>query len=376
MNPGALRQLLFELIDYLRPYHLMFAGLLLLVLLIGGIAAECEGFGEGWPGSATRGLMRLGFYRRDPGRADTFRNDQDLVIRYDVDTTVCDDESSEPQWFRIRLSRLFSATGPPSREEYELHRGEIPPAVRATLREVRSGPEVNEAWPPSLAAAFGDCVVATYGKLESDCTGERRTVKRPVLFKDYWFEEAWWRTPMRIIGLPFALVFDALTIPLNAAVVAMFAFPLYFDELAGRRRYYWRCGLATALACDIMALLLVARPLTGGHTGGGGLGGLLGPVSAVGVALFSGIIPAAAGYAVAKETGRARFVSDGMLGAVASTMILGLALLVAGEVVDEAEDLPGVIAWLLNPFTLIPGLIALAIVIRGAKHIPGTPAGS
>lgn len=314
--------------------------------------------------------MRLGTYRR--GWPDTFRNDEDLVIRYDVESRVCDEESSEPRWFRIPLSTLFRATAPPSREDFEMHRGEIPPAVRATLRAVRSGPEVNQPWPSSLAAAFGDCVVETYNGLASDCTGERRTVKRPVLFADHWFEEAWWRAPMRLIGLPFALVFDALTIPLNAAVVAMLVFPIYFDELAPKRRYYWRCGIATALACEIMALLLVVRPLTHGHTGGGGVGGLVGSVSAVGVALFSGIIPAATGYAVAKETGRAGFITNGMFGAFASIIVLGLALLAAGEVVDEAEDLPGVIAWLLNPITLVPGLIALAIVFRGAKHIPST----
>ena len=42
MNPGALRQLLSELIDCLRPYHLLFAGVLLLVLLIGGVAPNAE----------------------------------------------------------------------------------------------------------------------------------------------------------------------------------------------------------------------------------------------------------------------------------------------------------------------------------------------
>jgi hypothetical protein len=50
-----------------------------------------------------------------------------------------------------------------------------------------------------------------------------------------------------------------------------------------------------------------------------------------------------------------------------------LLALVGGDLIDEVEDLPGVIAWLFNPLGLATGIFALAIVLRGIKSAPQDP---
>jgi hypothetical protein len=372
MNLRALLRLCDELIPAGRV-RLLLGGLLLMTLLVGGYAANCEGLFEGWPFSAMRGLRRAGHFRLDARMPDMFRNSEDFIIQYEVRTMACGEQTSELHWFRIPLTRLFDASAPPAREDFEAHTGAIPAALNETLREVKWEDTREGRWPERLEPAFGDCMVRTYGAIVSECAGPRVRTRLPKFFpSDYWLETPWWHRPMRILGFPLALLFDLLTIPLNAAVVALFVLPLYETALTPYRRYLWRSGLAIAIAFNVLAIILFFRPLTSGHTGAGGLGKLAGIASGVAFAMLSGIIPFVAGVVVSRET-KQEFTGMGILCAMASSVVAFVLVLVGDDLIDAVEDLPGVIAWLLNPLALVPGLFAFAIVLRGLKAAEADP---
>jgi hypothetical protein len=309
---------LLHLFDALAPrgrVRVLVGALLLVTLLVGGYSANCEGLYEGWPFSGMRGLQRVGDFSLDARSPDMFANAQDFIIQFEVRTMACGEKTSELQWFQISLARLLDAAAPPTRDAFEAHTGEIPAALNATLRRVRYGDPVNNAWPEHLQPVFNDCIVrADDASIVSDCSGPRVEVSLPTFFSSRWTETPWWRLPMRILGLPLVLLFDLLTIPLNAAVVAMFLFPLYFSELTPYRRYMWHSGIVTAVAFDVVAFVLFFPMLSGGHRPLG-RGGLAGQLSGSRYAILSGVIPFVVGVAVSRQT-KQEFVGMGILCAI------------------------------------------------------------
>jgi hypothetical protein len=340
------------------------------VLLVGGCLAHCEGLDDGW-GAATRGVLQVGRWWYDPGWPRWYRSNDHVFVRYEVEARACGRETVEVRWFRILLSDLFAAGGRLPRDSFEEHRGEVPDAVRVAARQMRLGEVGPSQWPDDLTAKFGDCVVVNIGgdRIATDCHGKRALVRLPTFFPHYWKEQAWWRYPAMILGFPFALAFDAITIPFNAAVLTIFLLPVVVSELAAHRRLFWRVGLAVAVAYDVTYLLVL--PLTGGHAGAGGLGRMIGGVAKVfGTALASAAVPLVAGAVVARETGRSPFVLLGMLGGAVCAIVLVALAFVDESLLDAAESLP---ALFFNPIALVPGVLAIAIVLLGCMR--ATPQG-
>jgi hypothetical protein len=302
---------------------------------------------------------------------DWFRTDEHLIARYDVEVWECGSEQAV-RWFRIRLDELFAAGRPLGREQFEDHDGEIPEELRSQMRKLPIGGPRGDIWPESLAAALGDCVAFDFGegRIVTDCGGARKVAPIPTLLPRSWIERAWWRYPVRVLGFPFALAFDAITIPLNLALITLFVLPLLVRGLAVHRRFLWRVGLAIVVTLDLMILVLVLLPLSSGNVGAGGLGKLAGVASAMIMVLSTFVIPLVAGIVVARETGRSLFVLLGVLAAVASPVALW-ELLLYGEHMLEDIDLPAVIAWLTVPLALVPCTMALGIALLGCRWAAG-----
>jgi hypothetical protein len=335
-------------------------------LIVGGYLAHCGRLRDGW-GMATRGLMKMGVSRHYPEMPDWFRTDDDLIVRYDVEVRNCGYQQ-EVRWFRVPLADAFAPGRPLVRALFEEHEGEIPDELRSQMRKLPVGGPRGDVWPESLAAAFGDCVTFNFGedRIATDCGGVRKTSPYRLLLPHSWIERAWWRHPVRVLGFPFALVFDAVTIPLNAAVITLFVLPLLIRRLSVHRRYLWRVGLAVVATLDLLILTLMLLPLSSGNVGAGGLGKLAGVASAMIMVLSTFTIPLVAGIVVARETGRSLFVLLGLLAAVASPVALWT-LLLHGERMLESLDLPAVLAWLTVPLALVPCTMALGIALLGCR---------
>jgi hypothetical protein len=336
------------------------------VLIVGGYLAHCGRLRDGW-GMAMRGLMRVGASTHYPEWPDWFRTDEHLIVRYDVEVRNCGYRQAV-RWFRISLADAFAGGRLLARERFEEHEGEIPDQLRSQMRKLPVGGPGGDVWPESLTAAFGDCVTLNFGedRIATDCGGDRKTAPFRLLLPHYWIERAWWRHPVRVLGFPFALVFDAVTIPLNLAVITLFVLPLLVRRLAVHRRYLWRVGMAVVVTLDLLILTLTLLPLSSGNVGASGLGKLAGVASAMIMALSTFVIPLVAGIVVARETRRSLFVLLGVLAAVASPVALWT-LLLYGERVLEDLDLPAVLAWLTVPLALVPCTMALGIALLGCR---------
>jgi hypothetical protein len=312
--------------------------------------------------------MKMGVSRHHPEMPDWFRTDEHLIVRYDVEVWECGSEQ-RVRWFRIPLGDAFAADRLLTRERFEEHEGEIPDQLRSQMRKLPVGGPRGDVWPESLTAAFGDCVTFNFGedRITTDCGGVRRTAPVRLLLPHYWIERAWWRHAVRILGFPFALAFDALTIPLNLAVIALFVAPLLVRRLAVHRRFLWRVGLAVVVTLDLMILTLTLLPLSSGNVGAGGLGKLAGVASAMIMALSSFVVPLVAGIVVARETGRSLFVLLGLLAAVASPVAFWTFLFYGERMLENLPDLPAVLAWLTVPLALVPCTMALGIALLGCR---------
>lgn len=338
--------------------------------LVGGYCAHKGSFDR--PLAATSGLFEIGTATHYAGSPEIFRTDADVLVQYDVEVSESGEKTVRPRWFRIGMGELLASGPPVTRDRFEEHPGPIPSELRAIMRKVRHQYPLAGGWPETLTTRFGDCVVRDansapfyIGTVVADCLGERVEVPMPELLPSHWTEHAWWRNPAIVLGLPFAVAFDVVVMPLNLAVVLIFALPLMVSRFRPVRRYFWICGLIVVAVLELFVFLVLFLPR--GSNISGPLGNLAGLALLMRVAALTFIVPFVTGIAVARQTRRAAFYLVGTGAALVCVPAIWSLLFFGERFLDQAQSLPRWLQVFLSPLTVVPCTLALVVVLIGAR---------